>query len=152
MLVFSDENLKSISTTLKNFEELSSDLNQQRSKISDALEETDKVLKEIAEASAALKTLAKDTDSRVGDVSKETTAAIKNLSVMLQDVDKHAVETTTAVRNAAQVFSQEVTAVSQKLGDAAGSFSRTVESFEDPQRIITGPREKALGPGEKIKR
>ena len=148
--VLSEENINSISSSLQSLEATGKELVKSSAKADSVLTELGETLNSVEQTSAAIKALAKDADSSLADVSRESTAALREIRSGVQSLSKQTADTSVAIRTAARVFSQESTAVSQNINEAARKFSKTMESFEDPQRIIVGPREKALGPGEKL--
>lgn len=149
-LVFSEENAASMTATLKNVEVLTASFAENRKHVNTVIAQIGEMAEEVKKVAEAVKRLSKNTDSRVGEVSAETVESLKKAQSAIDDLERNFSEMSRSVRGASQVFSQEITAATQSISEAANSLSKTVESFEDPQSIIAGPREKALGPGERI--
>ncbi len=152
VVVFSEENLHSVESTLKNLEQFSGALAENRGKVEKTLTSLEQALSEISELSKSARSFLKSFDGKFDGMSQETVNALRSLEDTLRKFDQKTAEISFAVKTASRVFSQEVSTISQNVSEAAGSFSRTMESFEDPRKIITGPSEKALGPGESLKR
>ena len=150
--VISDENVQSIKTSIKNIETATSALAENRDRFTSILKNFDAVMADIRSTSASLSDFTKSADKTLDDVGDKSAAALEAVESAIKSLDKETAAISSSVRGAAQVFSQEVTSVSQSLSDAANTFSTTMEGFEDPHTIITGPRKTLLGPGEELRK
>ncbi|MCB0322609.1 MAG: MCE family protein [Bdellovibrionales bacterium] len=147
---FSAETVASFQNTVKNIETVSETFANKRPQIENIIERLEQTTKDISQASKALNEFAATADSSLDAIGQGTTEALGAIKGTVQALDARAQEMSRSVQNAAGVFSQEVTAVSQSISEAAQALSATVEGFEEPRRIIAGPTETALGPGERV--
>lgn len=150
--VFSEKNIKTVSSILKNIENVTGELSENRKRLTSVLVELEKVAGDIREVNSSMNRFVQNTDGHVGKVSAEAVNSLKRIDSAIENLDRRVAEVSKSIQSASQVFSQEITAATQSIGAAADTFSKTVEGFEDPQSIIVGPRETALGPGEKIEK
>ncbi len=78
---------------------------------------------------------------------------VSNLSVRLNEFvinfDKRAETMFSTVKQTAESINAEVTAMTRSVSQAANTLSSTLEHYEEPRSLITGPGKNALGPGEK---
>ncbi len=146
----SEENVKSWNTTLKNLEALSSWLANSQTQVESVLKQVEIVSKNVATVSKDLSTFAKSTQSSITKVSNEASSTFKQIGGTFEELQVQTRAVSNSLTNASQVFTQEVSTVGQSVSEAADSFSKTIEGFEDPRTLITGPRQKALGPGESL--
>lgn len=149
-LVFSDENVKSVTATLKHIEETAAAVSSNKESIAASLESLEQLAAEITSLSEALKGFTRKAEKNLDSLGSESARVLEEVRDAAKNFDARVTEIRDAVRGASQVFSQEMTALAQSMGAAADTFAKTVEGFEDPQKIIAGPRRQALGPGEQI--
>ena len=151
-LFMSRENSESLHKILSNVELFTASLAESSNRIDAVLKSIEQVAVDVSRLSDDLNKFVRKTGKSIDGLSSEAKETLVSLNRSVVGLDKDAKQMLRAVESASQVFAQEVTAVSQSLSEAAETFSKTVEEFEDPQSIITGPREKSLGPGEAIGR
>lgn len=148
--MLSDNNLNAISSILNNVKTATSVLADNKQRLDMTVSNIEKATGEIAQLSGSFKGFADSNDRRIEKLTAELNSTLGQLKATLLNLDKQGKEISSSVQTASRVFSQEITTMSQGITDASNALAKTVESFEDPQSIIAGPREKALGPGEKI--
>ena len=83
--------------------------------------------------------------AQVQDKAIVVADSLERLATALEDELPKAV---TEVRSAMQIISVEAMTASHTLRQGVDAFSRTAEGFEEPRRIIFGPKKSQLGPGE----
>ena len=102
-------------------------------------------------ADTALMEVAKTTEHFEGVASelKLGVSEIRNdLHLAVQQFNNESVTTLQSVRTSADAVSQEFVLMSQSVGEASQSISRTMEAFEQPRDILTGTPTESFGPGE----
>ena len=148
----SDENIELLHQTLKNIQLVTQSFADNRQQIDAALKSVETVSKDISKITADLSKFTTSTDQRLGAVTRDAQAALQSVQATFGEFKTQTNLVAKSITNSSQVFSHEMVVIAQSISDAADSFAKTIEAFEDPRGIITGPRENALGPGEKIKK
>ena len=123
--VLSEENAEKIRTILTNTEKASADLSK-------SLQNINKLASDVSETSGSL---------------RQTLDSIKQTSTNL---DSKFAETLKSVRVAADVITQQSVTIGQSVNEASQALARTLESFEEPQALLAGPKKGTLGPGERV--
>jgi phospholipid/cholesterol/gamma-HCH transport system substrate-binding protein len=149
--LLSTENVDSIRSTLKNLEKLSFALGENAEKIENIITNLESTSEHINATSKAVRSFAQNSDKAVAGLGDQSSKTLREVEVLVKNLDKRTQKVAESFVGASQVFSQEMTSVSQGISEASQALARTVEGFEDPRTIITGPRSTSLGPGEKLK-
>ena len=148
--LFSDDNLNSVRNTLANVEQITKAFVGHEKQYTSILKAIENVALDISKLSKSVDKLARDVDANVAEVSQESVATLKEAQKSMTQIDRSAKQIAVSVDGASQVFSQEMTAISQGIVEASQTLSKTLEDFENPKSIIAGPSEGQLGPGERI--
>jgi phospholipid/cholesterol/gamma-HCH transport system substrate-binding protein len=146
--VLSESNVANVSSSLSNLEKVTRVLGENSTRIENVLINLETSTSQLASASKSVSSFANKSERSLKNVVDESTKTLQGLQKLIATADKRAGEVTTSIMGSSQVFSQEMSSLSQSITEAAGALSRTLEDFEDPRTIITGPRESSLGPGE----
>ena len=91
--------------------------------------------------------LAKE-ESGLNRLQQEMTHMIKLSETVLQKVGGNFSDLSLSLEGTSDVISREIVSATQALQLAAEKISRTLDSYDDPRKILLGPSRNQLGPGE----
>ncbi len=75
-------------------------------------------------------------------------SATEKANGVLQELDAKVAELTSSIARAADIVSNETSRMGQSVAAASESLNTTLESYEEPRSIFSGPAKSAFGPGE----
>lgn len=139
--LFSEENTKHLSATLQNISEITAKLNSSSKQLDSILNNADTALAKVATTTEHFEGVASELKLGVSEIRSD-------LHLAVQQFNNESVETLRSVRTSADAVSQEFVLMSQSVGEASQSISRTMEAFEQPRDILTGTPAESFGPGE----
>lgn len=148
--MLSTENIENIGASIENVRGFTQMLASNSERISAILEKLEAATKDISEVSATVKTFSKSTNKSLTLLQEDASSALGSLDRAINRFDSNTGKMMTSVTNTSDVLSQEMITLSQSLTTAADTIAKTMEGFENPRSIITGPNKQALGPGEQI--
>lgn len=144
----SEDNLRSLTTTLKNVETFSETLAKNDKAITDLVANLSDMSVELKKLSRSWRKVGGSAEASVDSLTEEMQLTLKELRSAIEKVDDEVVVIARAIRNTADVFAAEATTVSKAIDEAARGISRVADQFEDPKGAIFGPNTNTLGPGE----
>jgi phospholipid/cholesterol/gamma-HCH transport system substrate-binding protein len=146
--LLSDENVTAISETLKNVEQLTASLADNKEKLDSVIRTIETSAEEFAKISKTLDTFANNNDRRLARVSDEFVASLQELRTTIADFHHGSSDLISSLSGTAQLLSQQIGVIAQNVSQTAESISRTFEAYEQPRTLFSGPPRGALGPGE----
>lgn len=148
--LFSDKNVALVTSTLEQIETLSRGANKSMASIDSLLKDITSLSKQLHATSVDVSKITRGSTKGVQKVLRELSETLKQAKITFAALETQTNAVGTSLTNTSQVLGQQITTVSQRVGEAAESVSHTAESFENPRTLITGPSEKAFGPGERL--
>lgn len=145
-----DENRVALKNTFANLQRFTKVLADNDQRFTEMIQDVTTLTHELSEMSKQLKAVTAIAERQMENVSGELVETLREIKGVASELGERISSVSASVKNAADVISLETTNVSQDISTAAQSFSRTLERFDDPKALILGPREEALGPGERI--
>lgn len=147
--MLSEENVQSVSASIKNVEDVTAAFAANKEEISKALKSIDKAAAEFSKATKALNDLASSSKGRVDAIGDGVSASLAEMQAALASFKTSSGELLNNLSTVSLSMSQQLSALVQSLSAAAKTSSSAFEAFEQPKKIIAGPRAADLGPGEK---
>jgi phospholipid/cholesterol/gamma-HCH transport system substrate-binding protein len=148
--MLSTENIENIEASLKNVRSFTQMLASNSERIAAILGKLEAATSDLSEVSATVKTFSKNTNKSLALLQEDASTTLGSLDRAINRFDSNTGKMMTSVTNTSEVLSQEMVTLSQSLSTAADTIAKTMEGFENPRSLITGPNKNALGPGEQI--
>ncbi|OVE80285.1 hypothetical protein BVY02_00685 [bacterium J17] len=146
--IVSDENVQSFRNIVTNIEMFTDTFSEKREVLERTIVKLDRLTDEALEVSSSIKGFASRTGNTFDKVASDLAETVEELNLAATNLSEQFEEVTVAVKSAARVIVHEVGGIGQSIRTASQSVARTAEGYEDPQKILSGPSEGALGPGE----
>ncbi len=150
-LLFSEENLQSTSKIIKNVEKISDSLAASSTDIEQLITKVSTMSEKIEKTSDSIRNFTAKGTERLDGLSSELTQGLQELKGVIQQLNGKSNELVQSIVRSADVVAGELRTISQSVQVATSAASSTLESYEQPARILAGPNERALGPGERVR-
>jgi len=146
--LLSEENIDSVSKTLKNVKDVSSTLAQNKLQIEAAIKNVESAAAQLGKFGRSLNEITGENGGKIRETMDEILASVKDVHAAVADIRKESGGAMKSLSNAALSLSQQMNQLTQSLSDAAQTTATTMESFQQPRKILSGPSKESLGPGE----
>lgn len=149
--LLSNENIESVSATIKHVEAVSANLHNRTEEFRDLTKKVELLVTDVHTLSTSLKDTSDVTKNEIGQISEEFKTTLKQFAQTASQIEKKSGEIGNVFSLGFTRLVLDVSNVTEEISHAAQSFSNTMEQFDNPRSILVGPNEKTLGPGEKQK-
>ena len=99
-------------------------------------------------ATESIRGLANKGTEKLDGISNELIAGVSELKGVVSQLNTKSGELVQTIIRSADVVAGQLKSISQNVQNVAETASSTLEGYEQPSRLLSGPNEKALGPGE----
>lgn len=147
--LLSEENLQKVSSILVHVNDVTATLAQNRGRIERAMDEISDFAAELKKLSASFEKAATRTDARLGEITEKVTVTLDQARLTLEQLNAEGKQMMRSITEAARTISQDASVALRNLSGASSTVATTMSGFQQPRTLITGPDERALGPGER---
>lgn len=147
--LLSDQNQKALTGVLTHLDGLGGDLRQTVPELNATLASARQVAGRLDALGADAGQALRETRARLDKVATETETTLVSARDTLSSMDREIHGLAVQLRLSAELGIQEVQATAQSLRLAGDALQESGRALSDPERILYGTNEAALGPGEK---
>ncbi len=146
---FTEENRAKFQAILSNVEKATQALSKNDQELQQLIPNINGVTKDLKEMSKSVTKLSENTNAQLETITTELVGILNQVKATTANLDKQVTELSASLSNTAQVLSVETANAKQDLSVAAQNAARTFERYDNPKRLLLGPNEGNLGPGER---
>lgn len=144
----SPENEKAFTQSFANIERLTDALSGPDADLKGLVADLRVLTKDLQRASRSFSDFSEKGNNELARFGDELNEGAEKMNQILNKIDNAAGDLSFAVTGTARLALQQLEAVAQSLATASKKVSATADEFQDPNRILYGPKATGLGPGE----
>ena len=146
--LLSDENIQSGTRILHNIDRVTASVADHSDDIAKLVERANSLSEKLEKATDSIRSLANKGTEKLDGISNELIAGVSELKGVMSQLNGKSGELVQSIIRSADVVAGQLRSISQNVQTVAETASSTLEGYEQPSRLLSGPNEKALGPGE----
>lgn len=147
--LMSDENQLAIGQTLKNLNELTSDLAANKQGIQTALKGIKDASDQVAKAGVSVTQAATSSEATIQTVGEDAAKTLKEATVLIDRLQKESALLSSKLQDFSETSTLELTNISRDVRGGADALTTAGQRLSNPRAAIFGAGKKSLGPGEK---
>lgn len=149
-VLLSDENLESVGRSVQNIETTTAVFAKNAKSLDETLKHAGELVGDLREMSRSITSVARSSSEEIDHLSAKVQSSLDQLAGLLDGLKQEVGRMANVLKSSAQVVVQDINGVAEGIKQAAQAFTKTSDSLGDLRSIVTGPSEKALGPGERV--
>jgi len=146
--ILSEANVQAFNNSLKNIESFTSVLAGNKSQFDSMLKKIELAAEDVAKVSKSLNEFTTGKDGKLNALSDELLETVKEMRSTITAFKDDATVLMKSVSGTSQMLSQNMALIAQSLREATETTVTTLEDYQKPRKILSGPSKGALGPGE----
>ena len=146
--LLSEDNINAFSETMKNVKEISGTLASNKIQIEAAIKNVESAAAQLGKFGKSLNEITGENGTKIHEIMDEILASVKDVHSAVSQIKKESGGAMQSLSSAAVVLSQQMNLLTQSLSEAAQTTATTMEGFQQPRKILSGPSKESLGPGE----
>ncbi len=149
--MLSDENRKAFVDILANLNQITAKIDSNMNNLDRTVTSTGKAAEDFRALIANLSKGAGRLAQRYDALGQETTTGVREFSAATRRTEQSLARLASSLETLADDGNLELKATAQELRNAANTLAGAARKFNEPNKIIFGPDERSLGPGESLR-
>lgn len=149
--MLSDDNRKAFLEILTNLNQIIARIDGNMNNLDHTVISTGKAAEDFRVLIASLSKDASRLAKRYDALGKETTTGVREFSAATRRTEQSLARLVSSLEALADDGNLELKATTQELRNAANTLAGAARKFNEPRKIILGPGERSLGPGESLR-
>lgn len=149
--MLSDENRKAFADILANLNRITAKIERNTNSLDHTITSVGKAAEDFRVLSANLSKDAGRLAQRYDALGQEATTGVREFSAVTRRIEQSLAQLSSSLDTLADDGNLELKATARELRDAADALAGAARKFSEPNKIIFGPGERSLGPGESLR-
>ncbi len=146
--LLSEDNINAFSSVMTNLKEVTGSLASNKLQIEAAIKNVESAAAQLGKFGRSLNQVTGEDGGKMKEMMDEILASVKEVHLAISEIKQQSGGAMKSLTGATVVLSQQMNQLTQSLSDAAQATATTMEGFQQPRKILSGPSKESLGPGE----
>ena len=146
--LLSEENVAAVHSSLKNIESFTAVLAGNKNQFDSMLKKIELAAEDFGKVSKSLNEFTSGKDGKLNQLSEELLGTVKEMRETMAAFREDATALLKSLGGTSQMMAQNMGLIAQSLREATETTTKTLEDYQQPRKILSGPSKGSLGPGE----